>query len=211
MGDDTHHAELRTELENLRRELTFANARYDELQHRVRNEFQVFLSSFKAQERKAHTPSSCGQCISRMWSIAALHQTLDSSSSPLDMAVYLQSMSERFNKAFGGPINFTTLVQPNLYLDTRRATGVGQFFCEAAMNAIKHGFPDGSSGHVMTNLRSVGNNFELIVANDGAALDLRTVPPNGFHALKDIASQMNGELHLEPMQEGIQVRLTFSI
>ena len=79
------------------------------------------------------------------------------------------------------------------------------------MNAIKHGFPDGSSGHVMTNLRSFGNNFELIVANDGAALDVKTVPPSGFHALKDIANQMNGELHLEAMQEGMQVRLTFSI
>jgi hypothetical protein len=42
-------------------------------------------------------------------------------------------------------------------------------------------------------------------------LDLKTVPPNGFHALKDIASQMNGELHVEPMHEGMQVRLTFSI
>jgi two-component sensor histidine kinase len=145
-----------------------------------------------------------------MWSIAALQQALDRYSSTLDMAVYLQCMSGGFNKAFGGPVNFTTLVQPKLYLDTRRATGVGQFFCEAAMNAIKHGFPDGSSGHVMTNLRSFGNNFELIVANDGAAIDLKTVPPSGFHALKDIASQMNGELHLEPMQEGMQVRLTFS-
>ena len=57
-----------------------------------------------------------------------------------------------------------TLVPLNLYLDTRPATCVGQFFCEAALNAIKHGFPDGSSGHVMTNLRSFGNNFELIVA-----------------------------------------------
>jgi two-component sensor histidine kinase len=47
-----------------------------------------------------------------------------------------------------------TLVPLNLYLDTRPATCVGQFFCEAALNAIKHGFPDGSSGHVMTNLRS---------------------------------------------------------
>ena len=210
MDDATPLAELRTELENLRRELTFANARYDELQHRVRNEFQVFLSSFKAQERNAQTPSSCSQCISRMWSVAALHQKLDRSSSPVDMAVYLQSMSELFNKAFGGPVNFTTLVQPNLYLDTRPATGVGQFFCEAAMNAIKHGFPDGSSGHVMAKLRTFGNNVELIVANDGAAFDLKTVPQNGFHALKDIASQMNGEFHLEPMQEGMQVRLTFS-
>ena len=43
-----------------------------------------------------------------------------------------------------------TLVPLNLYLDTRPATCVGQFFCEAALNAIKHGFPDGSSGHVMT-------------------------------------------------------------
>ena len=211
MSGGTHDAEVRAELENLRRELALANARYQELQHRVRNEFQLFLSSFKAQERKAHTPSSCVECISRMWSVAALHRTLDSSSSLLDMVVYLQSLSESFNKAFAGPVKFATSVQPNLYLDSRSAAGAGQFFCEAAMNAIKHGFPDGSSGHVVTHLRSFGNNFELIVANDGVALDLKTVPPNGFHALKDIASQMNGELHLEPTHEGMQVRLTFSI
>jgi two-component sensor histidine kinase len=211
MSGGTNDAKLRTELENLRRELTLANARYDELQHRVRNEFQLFLSSFNAQERKAHTPSSCVQCISRMWSVAALHQTLDSSSSLLDMVAYLQSISESFSKAFPSPINFAISVQPNLYLDTRSAMVIGQFFCEAAMNAIKHGFPDGSSGHVVTHLRSFGNNFELIVGNDGMNLDLKTVPPNGFHALKDIASQMNGELHVEPMHEGMQVRLTFSI
>ena len=46
-------AELEAERDALRQELFAVKSRYDELRHRVNNEFQVFLSSFKIQERNA--------------------------------------------------------------------------------------------------------------------------------------------------------------
>jgi two-component sensor histidine kinase len=211
LEQDAQVVELEAERDALRRELFAVKSRYDELRHRVNNEFQVFLSSFKIQERNASSPPSCGQCISRMWSVVALHKAIESSPGSVEMTEYLHFIIKAFETAFGGPVQFIWSISPDLYLDAHRASHVGQIFCEAAMNAIKHGFHDGSSGHVVVTLRRVDDkSFELTVANDGAALELKMVPPSGFHALKDLARQMNGELHIEPMQKGVQVRFRFT-
>ncbi|MBU6529235.1 sensor histidine kinase (plasmid) [Methylocystis sp. MJC1] len=146
-----------------------------------------------------------------MWNVVALHKALDNSPASVEMTHYLQCIIKAFETAFGDPVQFIMSISPGLYLDARCASYVGQIFCEIAMNAIKHGFPDGSRGHIVTTLRRVGDKrFELTVANDGAALDLKTVPPSGFRALKDLARQINGELHIEPMPKGMQVRFRFT-
>lgn len=212
MKTRSREEQLQAELEELRGKLASSNARYEELRHRVRNEFQAFLSSFSVQQKKHHTPDSCTECITRMWSVVTLHESLDTAAASINMGDYLRSMSVAFETAFGGPIHFATSVEPDSFLDSRRATCVGQVFCEAAMNAVKHGFPNGSSGDVKTSLWRSGNEFELIIANNGAAFDIEAAPSRGgCNAMAQLALEINGELHREALQTGMQVRLTFPV
>ena len=56
-----------------------------------------------------------------------------------------------------------------LEIDPDRAVPFGLLVNELATNAIKHAFPDGT-GHVMLSVEQVGDQIELIVADDGVGM-----------------------------------------
>jgi two-component sensor histidine kinase len=56
-----------------------------------------------------------------------------------------------------------------LEIDPDRAVPFGLLVNELATNAIKHAFPHGT-GHIMLSVEKVGNQIELIVADDGAGM-----------------------------------------
>jgi two-component sensor histidine kinase len=76
-------AVLVEETETLRRELEAANARNDELVHRVKNEFQVVLAYYAAKQRVAEQKNFCTPCINHMWSIIKLHNALETPPLPV--------------------------------------------------------------------------------------------------------------------------------
>jgi two-component sensor histidine kinase len=56
-----------------------------------------------------------------------------------------------------------------LEIDPDRAVPFGLLVNELATNAIKHAFPDGT-GHLMLSVERVGDQIELIVADDGVGM-----------------------------------------
>ena len=201
--------QLKAKLESAERALSLANAQYAELQHRVRNEFQVFLSFFAQRQRIAKPTDFCRPCISRMWSAVALHAQLDEPPFSICMLDYIKTLAQSFEHAFDGSIVFKTHIHSKVTLDNRQGQLLGQIFCEAAMNAVKHAFPNGEIGEVVTSLEREGDIFSFIISNDGADFDADKVPPNGFHAIRDLAIQLNGEVRAAALPKGMQVRVTF--
>jgi two-component sensor histidine kinase len=56
-----------------------------------------------------------------------------------------------------------------LEIDPDRAVPFGLLVNELATNAIKHAFPQGN-GHVMLSVEKIGDQIELIVADDGVGI-----------------------------------------
>lgn len=56
-----------------------------------------------------------------------------------------------------------------LEIDPDRAVPFGLLVNELATNAIKHAFPHGT-GHVVLGVEKIGDQVELIVADDGVAM-----------------------------------------
>jgi two-component sensor histidine kinase len=206
-------AALKDEAETLRRELAAANARYDELAHRVGNEFQVFLSLFQKRQRLSQTLDFCTPCINHMWSVVALHKMLahhtsDENKPDINMAEYLSGLAVVFKNAFD-PLCFEARVEPDLTLDGPRALLLAKIFCEAGLNALKHGISESTSGTVKMSLTRQSDVYEFIVANDGAPFDPSSVKQDGFHAIRQMAEQIGGEMRAETLSKGMQVRVTF--
>jgi two-component sensor histidine kinase len=61
-----------------------------------------------------------------------------------------------------------------LEIDPDRAVPLGVLVNEWATNAIKHAFPDGT-GHIVLSANQIGDEIELIVADDGIGMKDKAV------------------------------------
>ncbi len=181
-----------------------------EQQHRIRNALQALSLLLSAQARTTGQPESCLRCISRLASICELNEALCGNEEHVSVAELLPALSRSIEQAFGDKIRFETRVDDDVRLDHRRARCLGLVYSEAAMNALKHGFPDKASGTLRATFRKQGNAFELIVEDDGVGF----VPPaavagHGLGYMSALSDQLAGELQFERLQPGSRVRLTF--
>jgi two-component sensor histidine kinase len=204
------YSKLKFEFEKTTRELVEARHRYDELRHRVKNELHVFSTLFAAQRRSAQEPEHCEICVSRICAAAALNQSLEREDSEMcNLETFLSSLAATLQAMFDGRIEILAMVEPDIELDYRSAQCVGLVFAEAAMNALKHGFPGEANGCIEALLRRSGARLELTVANDGVALDPASAAGHGVGIMRSLARQLGGELLLRPLSKGTLAQLTF--
>jgi two-component sensor histidine kinase len=200
---------LKAKIKKLRRKAVDADMKYAELSHRVKNELQLILSLFSSYQKGTVSAETYDQCILQLRNLIMMHQMLDEPKASIRMHDYIKDLSEIYRQSFDSSIDFTVDIETKITLHTRHARCVAQFFFEAAMNALKHGFPSDSSGTITTSLQRSGGKFEFIVANDGASFDPNAMKPDAFRAMRDIARQLAGEFHAEALPQGMLVRLIF--
>jgi two-component sensor histidine kinase len=181
-----------------------------EQQHRIRNALQALSLLLSAQARTAAQPESCLRCISRLASICELNEALCGNEEEVSVAELLPALSGSIEQAFGDRVQFQTCVADDVRLDHRRARCLGLVYSEAAMNALKHGFPDKASGTLRATFRRQGNGLELIVEDDGIGfIPPASVAGHGLGYMSELADQLAGELKFETLTPGCRVRLTF--
>ncbi|MGJ0506269.1 MAG: histidine kinase dimerization/phosphoacceptor domain -containing protein [Methylocystis sp.] len=181
-----------------------------EQQHRIRNALQALSLLLSAQARTTGQPEFCLRCISRLASICELNEALCGSEEQVSVAQLLPTLAHSIQQAFADRVKFDTHVEDDVRLDHRRARCLGLVYSEAAMNALKHGFPGKASGSLRATFRRQGNVFELIVDDNGVGF----VPPasvsgHGLGYMGDLADQLAGAVQFERLQPGARVRLTF--
>lgn len=209
--------ELRARISELEGKLAEAEQRTKEFagqcaeqQHRIRNALQALSLLLSAQARTTAQPEFCLRCISRLASICELNEALCGNEEQLSVAQLLPALADSIQKAFADRVEFDTHVDDDVRLDHRRARCLGLVYSEAAMNALKHGFPGKASGSMRATFRKQGSLFELIVEDDGVGF----VPPaaisgHGLGYMSELADQLAGALQFERLQPGSRVRLTF--
>ena len=87
------------------------------------------------------------------------------------MASYLPAISEALKKMFAGRLAVDSFVDPNIYLEPKRAKTVGLIYSEAAMNALKHAYPDQVEGRLEMRFTRQADDLELVVRDHGVRFE----------------------------------------
>lgn len=148
-----------------------------ELNHRVKNNFQMVTALLDMQRRRAaDAPSEAAlaDALRRVQSMAQAHAYLyaaGGAEESIDLATYLSDLCASLSDS----LLLTGLVRLELDLETARmsrdrAVAMGLVVNELVTNAAKYAFPSGRAGMITVSLRRLETGAELVVADDGVGL-----------------------------------------
>lgn len=166
--DITGHKDLEQQ-----RELMF-----HELNHRVKNNFQVVASLLRMQAARTGDEAArehLNNAMRRVMTMADVHGSLYKSGhiDTVDFADYMRDLCDKIANS----VLLNTRVKCHVraesaVLKVDRAIALGLVVNELVMNAIKHAFPGGAEGDIHVSFGPAGDRFLLSVADNGIGLPL---------------------------------------
>ena len=147
----------------------------NEISHRIKNNLQVIvgLIAYEAKWTAAPCVQGYKAMQARIGAIAQLYDLISQTSRGRTIAVdsYLREIAKAMSASVLGNtsgIEIEVKAEP-VEIDPDRAVPFGLLVNELATNAIKHAFPHGT-GHLMLCVEQIGNQIELVVADDGVGM-----------------------------------------
>jgi two-component system, sensor histidine kinase PdtaS len=187
-----------------------------EMQHRIKNNFQVVLSSISLQKRRyadAGVHRALDHVASRINAISLAHDQLAhrNDGRVVRLSDYVRALCNSIRQqAEGIEINATC---DALELSIDRAVPVGLILNEAATNSIKHAF-GAEGGRISVRLTGgVGYGEAMLVVSDNGR-GIRDSGKEGGSGLKLIASlarQIGGTVEQESSHQGTTTSLRFPL
>ena len=177
-----------------------------EVDHRVKNNFQMILGLLEMQAARAADPElarALSGAATRIAGFARAHRRLhgaDVGWRTVNFATYLRDLCADLGDAtsFGRSVAFETALA-DFPLSHDRAIAAGSIVNELVTNALKHAFEPGAPGRVRVILQSAApGRCELIVSDDGRGLaaDFRSGNGLGHRILVALVKQSEGELRV---------------
>jgi two-component sensor histidine kinase len=90
------------------------------------------------------------------------------------------------------------------------SVSLGLVVTELVINALKHAFPDGRSGHIVVGYRSRGPDWTLSVSDDGVGMATGTAPAKGglgTSIVQALAKQLGAEIRVTNTDPGTSISL----
>lgn len=177
-----------------------------ELNHRVKNNFQMVEALLDMQRRRTPDPAT-GQALDdalrRIHSMAQAHAFLyspaaDAGGETIDLAAYLGDLCQNLSDSLllPGQVRLDRRLEP-CSISRDRAAALGLVVNELVTNAAKYAFPDGRPGSILVRLTHRPEGCELIVADDGVGLPLEPLARNvglGRRLVESFARQAGASL-----------------
>lgn len=189
---------------------------YQESNHRIKNNLQVFAAVLRleAARRGNDCVAFADTIMERLQVIARVHESFCRADrmDRVDLLPFLKTVCEPL--VFDGH-TVTLDVTDGLSLRADQATPVGMIVNEAVCNSLKHAFPDGRKGTVTVQGVAEGDTLRLRVSDDGSGWP--STPPSGTSSLgvtlmNQLTRQLRGSLALEAAEAGgAMVTLRFPI
>ena len=177
-----------------------------EVHHRVKNNLQLISSLLNLQAAKIADPDIAelfADSRNRVRSMALVHENLYRAGNfaRVPMNGYVQNLCAQLVRAYNiqtKPIGMDLSID-DVQLDLDRAISCGLIVNELVSNAMKHAFPDGSTGHVHVELKRAENmRLVLRVWDDGVGLvdgaAAATSDSMGHQLVHDLALQLDGDV-----------------
>ena len=172
---DLANARLQTEIRERRQLEEDAKMLTSEVAHRVKNNLQVVAALLANEVRRTPPPWVQGYLAMqlRIMAIARLYDQMSQSTRGSSVAIqaYLGEIAESLSVSLLEPTSGIRIAvdAEALTIDSERAVPFGLLVNELSTNAVKHAFP-GGSGLVTISARRIGDDIELIVADDGVGI-----------------------------------------
>lgn len=202
--------ERRRVQQTLERALQEKTVLLNEVHHRVKNNLQVISSLLNLQATHSNDPALraiLSESQNRVRAMALTHQLLYERKdySRVDLGEYLDRLTQLLVGSYReGSARIGVrkeLPTDTLYLDLDRAIPCGLIVTEWVTNAFKHAFPYLRAGEISLELRAIGDEIELIVADNGIGLpkdfSLLTLKSLGLQLVPLLVEQIGGHYSIE--------------
>ena len=208
-AEENHRNALRTAaMEKQERDLLLA-----EMQHRVKNYFQMILSMISMERPKL--PTELGRNImtkvaERIMAVSLANDQLSpNQSEKVAMPSYLRAIctglaSQRDNVS-------VTVKADDISLPSERAVPVGLIVNELVTNSLKYAFEGGSGGSVIVELSAGagGGRAKLEVRDDGTGISDNARAGTGTRLLQSLVRQVAGEMEQTSSADGTKTTIIF--
>jgi two-component sensor histidine kinase len=187
-----------------------------EMQHRIKNNFQLILSSISLQKRRfeaADVQRALDHVASRINAVSLAHDQLSPTQAAhvVDMAGYLRALSASVEQQTEGVAVEVELDQVEIGID--RAVPLGLIVNEAMTNSVKHAFGEGGGRITIRLTTGVGiGEARLVVADNGRGIKAPDRPGgSGIKLINSLARQVGGQMELESSVRGTTTTVTFPV
>jgi two-component system, sensor histidine kinase PdtaS len=187
-----------------------------EMQHRVKNSFQIILASIAIQRRRyaaGDAQRALDHISSRINAISLAHDQLAprEKGQIVNLSDYLRAICLSIKQQTEG---IEVEVQADeLELSIDRAVPLGLILNEIATNSIKHAFgPDGGGRITVKLVAGVGyGEARLTVADNGRGIKQHNPTGTGLKLIGALARQIGGTVDQESSNQGTRTWLTFPV
>lgn len=184
-----------------------------EMQHRVKNNFQMIISMISMQFRKF--PDDRSRAIARtladnVLAMSLAHDQLSATrqDEQVELRTYLKALVTSIEKPFEG---VTIEVEAeDMAVDIDQAVPIGLVVNEAVTNAVKHAFDPERGGAIRIVLRPHGaGEAKLSVSDNGRGMAAAADGGSGLKLMTALARQIRGRVGRDSSAEGTTVCLIF--
>jgi predicted ATPase/two-component sensor histidine kinase len=194
-----------------------------EVHHRVKNNLQLVSSLLSLQSSRVSDPVVAELLLesrNRVRSMALVHENLYQAGnlSLIPMDVHLKKLCAHLSRAYNlHPQQIEVRVTAgDLHLNMDQAVPCSLIVNELVSNALKHAFPNGSSGFVSVEFHAVNpGKHQLTVTDSGVGLpanfDLRNSSTLGLQLVQDLAAQLHSDVDVVRGSQGTSFRLGFDV
>jgi len=194
---------------------TQAEALLRELQHRVKNNFQVIIGFLTLQRRQAsqtETRERIDRVMERIFAIALAHDQLSmrEGGSSVEFADYLRALCANIDPGRPGVILEVDAHPAVIPLD--RAVPAGLIVNELVTNSLKYAFDEtGGTIRVTFNINPDIGEARLVVEDDGRGMDSSGRVGLGLSLIEGFAQQLGGRIERTAIPSGTRMVLYFPI
>ncbi len=179
-----------------------------EIHHRVKNNLQVIHSLLELQSSKIDDRTAwllLKESQNRIRSMALIHQALYESNGfvGVDFGSFLDTLVPNLVSSYSvDPGRVSLLINSaEVSLPISTAVPCGLIVNELISNALKHGFPDGRTGHINIDLSKAQDEVVLSVSDDGVGfkpeLNLADATTLGLQLVSLLADQLGGRISMQ--------------
>jgi two-component system, sensor histidine kinase PdtaS len=189
---------------------------FQELQHRIANSLQIIASVLMQSARRVQSAETKGHLFdahSRVMSIAALqHQLAVSQITDVQLRPYFTELCESIGASMiQDPDKLSLRVEADdSVASPDGSVSLGLVVTELVINALKHGFPEGRSGHIDVSYRSQGADWTLKVTDDGVGMPTGEEPVKpglGTSIVQALARQLGANVRVTDAHPGTAVSI----
>jgi len=210
---EQHKANAETNQVELAREQTRGTMLLTEMHHRVKNNFQIIVSTLLVQQRKSteeETRQVLRSMADRVMAIALAHDQLDprQNATTVNLSSYLTALCRTINQVAQDVAVETDLDEGALPIEN--AVALGLILNELVANSLKHAF-DSSGGHVKVAFR-VGTSYQeasLTVTDDGKGIGAMRPGSAGTSLIDALVGQLRGRIERQSSKRGTTVAVFF--